>query len=142
MTESDLVDAGAALRQVLGNLISRAGLSELGAIARLTEELERIEREAVAAARKEGATWQEIADELHRASRQWAQGKFDQEVPASLPGMSAAAMARRLGIHQQTVAASPERHGVIVRTFSGIAGGRPRKRYFLPGDEGSVAPQG
>lgn len=53
------------------------------------------------------------------------------------PGMSAAAMAWRLGIHQHTVAADPDKYVVLVRTYPGGPDGLTRKRYFLRGNEGS-----
>ncbi|KRF03235.1 hypothetical protein ASH00_15735 [Arthrobacter sp. Soil782] len=130
------------LRRLVAETAAKTGITPMAAVAVLRDELDNLEREVVAEARSEGATWQQIADELRLASRQWAQSKFSQDNSGSLPGMSAAAVARRLGIHQQTVAAQPEKYGVTVKTYPGVAGGRGRKRYFLPGDEGSVSPSG
>lgn len=128
---------GASLRMLIAELGRTAGIPTLSALARLRSDLDAIEYDLVAEARSKGATWQQIADELGSTSRQWAQGKFSPEPATPLPGMSAAAMARRLGIHHQTVAAHPEKHGLIVKTYPGASSARPRKRYFLLGDEGS-----
>lgn len=138
MTEpsGQAVDAASLLRQLAAETSARDGISRMSAIGRLRDELSRLEIEAVEHARSHGATWQQVADDLGHGSRQAALLKYGRRSSASLPGMSAAEMARRLGLHQQTVAASPEKHGIIVRTFSGEAGRRPRKRYFLAGDEG------
>lgn len=124
------------LQQMVSNLTSHAGLSEMAAIRRIRKHLDDFESESVRHARSQGATWQQIADDLGLASRQWAQSKFGDDATITLPGMSAAAMARRLGIHHQTVSANPGKHGVIVRTYRAGPGGRSRKRYFLPGDDG------
>ena len=128
---------GASLRKLVAELERAAGISALTALARLRTELDALELDLVADARNKGATWQQIADELGATSRQWAQGKFGPESAAPLPGMSAAAMARRLGGHHQTVAAHPEKHGVVVKTYPGASSVRSRKRYFLQGDEES-----
>lgn len=128
-------DRGASLRKLIAEVERTNGVSALSALALLRQELESIEHEMVADARSRGATWQQIADELGAESRQWAQGKFSRKSAPPLPGMSAAAMARRLGVHPQTVAAHPDRHGVIARAYPGASSKRPRKRYFLPGDE-------
>lgn len=126
---------GEPLRRLIAQVSSETGMSTLAAITLIGDELSQIGRDAVEAARREGVTWQKIAEDLNESSRQWAQAKFGDEVKSGLPGMSAAAMARRIGIHQQTVAAHPERHGIIVKTYAAAAGSRGRKRYFLPGDE-------
>lgn len=129
-----LDDRGISLRKLIAEVERTNGISSLAAVALLKDELDGIEHEMVADARSRGATWQQIADELGSTSRQWAQGKFSRKSAPPLPGMSAAAMAGRLGVHPQTVAAHPDRHGVIVRAYPGASSKRPRKRYFLPGD--------
>lgn len=133
--------AAAQLRRLVNEVAAEGGISPMAAVALVGEELVRTEQKVVADARREGATWRQVADELRLASRQTAQSKFSEDRAAvALPGMSAAAMARRLGnVHHQTVAAHPERHGIIVRTYPGAAGKPPRKRYFLPGDPGLEA---
>lgn len=127
----------ARLRHLLAEIASENGVSEMVAVRMLGDELAQIEREAVADARDKGATWQQVADELGFTTRQGAQARFGGEEHMPPPGMSAAAMAARLGIHPQTVANNPANHGVIVKTYPVKAGGRARKRYFLPDDEGS-----
>lgn len=128
----------APLRQLISGVAAQEGVSEMRAAVMLDEELARLEHDIVAAARSDGATWQQVADEMGLASRQAAQKKFSTGEPLPLPGVSAAAMGRRLGIHPQTVAANPALHGVIVRTYP-AAGAPGRKRYFLPRDEGNDA---
>lgn len=124
------------LNTMVSELASPPGVSRMKAVRRLHNELARIEAEAVKQARSEGATWQQIADDLGLGSRQAALVKYGGDKSMQLPGMSAADMARRLEIHHQTVAASPEKHGIIVKTYADEAGGRARKRYFLADDEG------
>jgi hypothetical protein len=123
------------LNLMVSEFTSQPGVSRMAAVRHLRDELARIEAEAVKQARSEGATWQQVADDLGFTSRQGAQSKFSGDTSMQLPGMSAAEMARRLGIHHQTVASNPEKHGIIVKTYAGEAGGHARKRYFLPGDE-------
>lgn len=128
------------LRRLVNEVAAETGISRMATVALVGEELVRTEQEVVAEARREGATWQQVADELRFASRQTAQAKFSKDRAAvALPGVSAAAMAKRIGIHHQTVAGHPENHGLTVRTYPGVAGGRTRKRYFLPGDPGFEA---
>jgi hypothetical protein len=136
--ESAADPTAARLRQLIVEIATEQGVSEMRAAVMLGEQLALVEHEIVAAARSDGATWQQIADEMRLASRQGAQKKFSAGQSLRLPGMSAAEMARRLGIHHQTVAANPALHGVIVRTYP-ATGNRDRKRYFLPGDEGGDA---
>lgn len=137
MTASKGDNAAAQLRQMVDEIASENDVSEMAAVRMLGDELAQVEREAVAHARDNGATWQRVADELGLTTRQGAQTRFGGEEQMPLPGMSATAMAARLGIHPQTVANNPGGHGVVVKTYPAKAGGRGRKRYFLPGDEGS-----
>lgn len=130
------VPVAAQLDRMVSELTSQPGVSRMAAVRQLRDELAAIETEAVAHARREGATWQQVADDLGLGSRQGALAKYGAGKSMPLPGMSAADMARRLGIHHQTVGSSPEKHGIIVRTYHDGAGGAGRKRYFLPGDEG------
>lgn len=129
-------DRSASLRKLIAEVERTNDVSALSALTLLKQDLEVIEHELVAEARGKGATWQQIADELGAADRQWAQGRFSHKSAPPLPGMSAAAMARQLKIHPQTVAAHPDKYGVIVRVYPDASSKRPRKRYFLPGDEG------
>ncbi len=125
-------DLAARLRRLVADAAAENGVSAMAAAAMLAEELAGIERDTVAGARRDGATWQQVADATGMTSRQAALAKYGRHGETALPGLSAAEVARRLGKDEQTIAANPGKYGVTVKTYHAGAGGRPRKRYFLP----------
>lgn len=134
----DLLDD--RLNKILVEAAEVSGVSELAIAGQLIRAGKRVEQALAARDRRNGATLQQLADAAGLTSRQAARSKFHASDRTAVAGRPAAEAARMLSLSKQTIANSYGRYGVELKTHPTRPGGRPIKRYFLPGDEGHSSP--